>query len=1035
MKKIIQILMYMAIICVGMTKSIAQDVNRGGGGFTVDGFTYEFINFDPNEVSLIGGTFTNPFIVPSTVTFQDVIYRVIEISFSAFNNEPSLTSVTIPATIQEIRDNAFSNTSLTEVIVLAETPPTIDSNSFGTRSGIALTVPTGFEETYLNNDWTGFASVNGVVSTFEVDNITYGINSLSGNTVTVVDSSIAGSLVIPSTVTFNTTVYTVTEIADSAFENNQLTSAIVPNTITKIGERAFRDNQLTNVVLPNTITTIGERAFENNQLANVNIPSNVTVIDGSVFRNNQLSSINIPNGITTIGSFAFRENNLTSITIPASVTSIEFFAFTVNPLTEIIALGNTPPTIGNTENTFGDFGTLGSIDLTVPTGTEAAYEAAGWIGFRSVNGVITFNIGVTFTENNFDYEITSLNPDEVEITGGTTFPDDLIIDATVSSEGSTFTVTSVGASAFEDGTLTSVQLPNTIRLIDNFAFQNNQLTSITIPSSVTHIDIRAFRLNQIESVIIPNTVISLGNGAFEANNLSSLTISENLTVINQHTFRSNQLTSVTIPAGITSIGESAFRNNPLEMVSSLNSNPPNVTGNNFFSNRQNIALTVPATTELAYILNGWTGFGTINGQNPAFYDEFEVDNMTFKINSLNPNEVETANTSITGEIVIPSSVNDGVDNYAVTSIGRESFRNKLLTSITIPNSVTNIGFGAFRDNQLTTVVIPASVTNIDARAFQNNPLTTIIIEGFLPPTINSQSNSNNTFTNRSNIDVFVRSGTVQSHINAGWTGFKSITGISKGLALKVYLQGASLNPNTGEENLMRDDLRVANLIPITSPYADAATANANVFTITGEDAIVDWIFVELRDASNNTTIIESASGLLQRDGDIVNTDGVSLFTFTLQLGDYFITIKHRNHLGIMLANAKQLSSVITIIDFADANNPITFGSNAQTDAGMPVDTVGMWTGNVNDDNIVQYSGTDPDAPAILSLVLNDPGNFLNFSTFVVSGYDVNDLNLDGNVQYEGVSPDAPFILQNVLTHPGNFLNFSTFQIQEQLPEN
>ena len=87
------------------------------------------------------------------------------------------------------------------------------------------------------------------------------------------------------------------------------------------------------------------------------------------------------------------------------------------------------------------------------------------------------------------------------------------------------------------------------------------------------------------------------------------------------------------------------------------------------------------------------------------------------------------------------------------------------------------------------------------------------------------------------------------------------------------------------------------------------------------------------------------------------------------------------------------------------------------------------------DGNTQYTGTTPDTPFILQNVLAHPGNFLNFPTYVVNGYNVHDVNLDGNTQYTGTTPDTPTILQNVLAHPGNFLNFSTYQIQEQLPEN
>ncbi|MEM6720839.1 MAG: hemagglutinin protein, partial [Bacteroidota bacterium] len=275
----------------------------------------------------------------------------------------------------------------------------------------------------------------------------------------------------------------------------------------------------------------------------------------------------------------------------------------------------------------------------------------------------------------------------------------------------------------------------------------------------------------------------------------------------------------------------------------------------------------------------------------------------------------------------------------------------------------------------------------------------------------------------------------------GWTiddGGLSINCGDVVLEVKVCLQGAALNPNVGEENLMRDDLRVAGMIPTRSPYADMLTCEQTVLDVAGPDAIVDWVWVELMEEFDPMMptpppgLPTAQSALLQRDGDIVAVDGISPVSFDVNAGNYKIVIKHRNHLGIMSANTIALSSTTTTVDFTDGSTP-TFGSNAQTTFGMPAGVTAMWTGNVNGDAIVQYSGTDPDTPEILSTVLNDPGNFLNFPTYAVSGYLSDDLNMDGNTQYSGTNPDTPIILQNVLSHPGNFLNFSTYQIIEQLP--
>ncbi|GAS80741.1 S-layer homology domain-containing protein [Paenibacillus amylolyticus] len=68
-----------------------------------------------------------------------------------------------------------------------------------------------------------------------------------------------------------------------------------------------------------------------------------------------------------------------------------------------------------------------------------------------------------------------------------------------------------------------------------------------------------------------------------------------------------------------------------------------------------------------------------------------------------------------------------LDTYEVTHIGREVFKNKQLTSVTIPDSVTHIGSNAFYKNQLTSVTIPNSVTSIGSNAFADNRLTSVVI--------------------------------------------------------------------------------------------------------------------------------------------------------------------------------------------------------------------------------------------------------------------------------------------------------------------
>ena len=82
-------------------------------------------------------------------------------------------------------------------------------------------------------------------------------------------------------------------------------------------------------------------------------------------------------------------------------------------------------------------------------------------------------------------------------------------------------------------------------------------------------------------------------------------------------------------------------------------------------------------------------------------------------------ETAASNNHVSGDVVIPSSVEHNNVTYSVTSIGNLAFYGcSGLTSVTIPNSVTSIRDGAFRVcSGLTSVSIPNSVTFIGAWAF------------------------------------------------------------------------------------------------------------------------------------------------------------------------------------------------------------------------------------------------------------------------------------------------------------------------------
>jgi BspA type Leucine rich repeat region (6 copies) len=131
----------------------------------------------------------------------------------------------------------------------------------------------------------------------------------------------------------------VTSIGDSAFDAcSSLTNVMIPDSLTSIGEAAFDScTHLTNVTIPNSVTSIGDFAFYYcPSLTSVTIPSNVTSIGDSAFADcSGLTNVTIPNSVTSIGDFAFSGCSLTSITIPNNVTSIGDGAFDDSGLTNI----------------------------------------------------------------------------------------------------------------------------------------------------------------------------------------------------------------------------------------------------------------------------------------------------------------------------------------------------------------------------------------------------------------------------------------------------------------------------------------------------------------------------------------------------------------------------------------------------------------------------------------------------------------------------------------------------------------------------
>jgi hypothetical protein len=239
-------------------------------------------------------------------------------------------------------------------------------------------------------------------------------------------------------------------------------------------------------------------------------------------------------------------------------------------------------------------------------------------------------------------------------------------------------------------------------------------------------------------------------------------------------------------------------------------------------------------------------------------------------------------------------------------------------------------------------------------------------------------------------------------------------GNSIALAAKVFLEGP-YNSGTG---LMNDALRTLPDFPLSEPFTalglnpsgGAGTINASVLSVSGNNGIVDWVLVELRDAITPSAVLLRTPALVQRDGDIVALNGTGTLQLPAEPNTYRVAVRHRNHLGAMTDAALSLSNAPTPIDFTSAAT-IAWGTDARKDAnGVQL----LWSGETVRNGQLTYTGSGNDRDPILVTVGSTTPN----ST--VSGYRSQDVNMNGITAYTGSGNDRDPILVNVgSTTPNN----------------
>ena len=297
-----------------------------------------------------------------------------------------------------------------------------------------------------------------------------------------------------------------------------------------------------------TVTSLGYRAFYNNTaLTNAKIPATVASIEQYAFYNcKRLKSVTIPKEVSYVGWNAFsRCDSITSVTIETETSTISngYLNFTSDSITYRIFKYNEVELLSFNKKSFN------AIPETVTAGSTFKVTTIADNAFRNC----------TFVVDSIQYSLIDLK--SVKVTsclkqnGGK-----LVIPSTVTSNGSTFTVTTIGNNAFDYSPMSEIIIPETVTKI-GAAFQNSDsLKSITIPNSVKTIDDYTFQgCINLETVVLPNGLKSIGNLSFYiCRSLKSIVIPNSVISIGNLAFSCTSLESIVLPNSVDYIGGNVF---------------------------------------------------------------------------------------------------------------------------------------------------------------------------------------------------------------------------------------------------------------------------------------------------------------------------------------------------------------------------------------------------------------------------------------------------------------------------------------------
>lgn len=535
-------LTFAAILCAA-NFSHAQSI------IEVDGISYKIIK-EADEANTHGlvhvcpkpyGQYEDAVIIPNAIfhgsdEYAD-IYKVVGIAPETFANTEYLESVALPPSIESIGEDAFYNSSLTNITIPYGNLKSIPEGVFYCSSLESIHLPKSITEigatAFSNNNRLKSVVVEGVIH---------------------LGNGAFRSCTDLETVKLPETLVT---IGDHAFDRClDLIQINFPSSLKSIGCHAFQEcKELKEVQFPKGLIEIKKNAFNNSGLTSIKLPDGLTRIDeGTFICCDNLKTITIPGSVKRIGNFAFSAcTSLHDIILPENLKTIGGAAFyNCNELEAIYLNSPTPPAIGKIEDNeemsypFAYCSEL--LKIYVPAASLGAYKRSEqWKGYA--DKLVGFDYSKTSPVIG-TYKVTRIKPNQY---AGQQMQSFTIPDG----------IEEIGEAAFYNcADLTKVNIPNSVKTIKYSAFyQCIKLKDINLPRSIQTIENAVFAdCESLEKIVIPNGITLIDEYLFNnCRNLKEVTLPNTIKTIGESAFANcSALESIIIPEGVTAIDDIAF---------------------------------------------------------------------------------------------------------------------------------------------------------------------------------------------------------------------------------------------------------------------------------------------------------------------------------------------------------------------------------------------------------------------------------------------------------------------------------------------